>query len=369
MTGLRIALCQLDLTVGDLAGNSARIVNAIQHAEQAGCDLAVFPELAVTGYPPEDLLLKPRFVAENRLALEGIAEATGECVAIVGFVETDRDLYNSAAVCAGGRIHGIYRKCELPNYAVFDEARYFTPGSGAVELFGVRGVRVGIAICEDAWNPAGPIASQAAAGAEVVVNLNASPYAEGRPAQRARMLATRAADASCALVYVNQVGGQDELVFDGASMLLDGTGKVVARAAQYREDVVIADLELAPVFRKRLLDPRGRRSDKELPVVDVTVDSGDDGAIDGGRAKPVLTPVPDVAPLGDDAEVYGALVAGTRAYVHKNGFTDVVVGLSGGIDCTERQEILGMVSREEDVIGIVRWCLPSGGKHLLLGDL
>jgi NAD+ synthase (glutamine-hydrolysing) len=321
---LRIALCQLDLTVGDLDGNAERIIEALVVATDAGSDLAVFPELAVTGYPPEDLLLKPRFVADNRAALERIAAATRGCVAVVGFVEADRDLYNAAAVCVGGEVRGIYRKQELPNYAVFDEARYFTPGRGATELYGIGGVRVGVSICEDSWNPAGPIAQQAAAGAELVVNLNASPYAEGRPAERERMLATRAADASCALAYVNQVGGQDELVFDGGSQLLAASGEVVARAAQYAPEVLIADLELAPVFRKRLLDPRGRRSDQALPEVTLTSPREQDGEEIGRSIPPAL--------LDPDAEVYGALVAGTRAYVCKNGFTDVTLGLSGGID-------------------------------------
>jgi NAD+ synthase (glutamine-hydrolysing) len=321
---LRIALCQLDLTVGDLDGNAERIIEALGVATDAGSDLAVFPELAVTGYPPEDLLLKPRFVADNRAALERIAAATRGCVAVVGFVEADRDLYNAAAVCVGGEVRGIYRKQELPNYAVFDEARYFTPGRGATELYGIGGVRVGVSICEDSWNPAGPIAQQAAAGAELVVNLNASPYAEGRPAERERMLATRAADASCALAYVNQVGGQDELVFDGGSQLLAASGEVVARAAQYAPEVLIADLELAPVFRKRLLDPRGRRSDQALPEVTLTSPREQDGEEIARSIPPAL--------LDPDAEVYGALVAGTRAYVRKNGFTDVTLGLSGGID-------------------------------------
>jgi NAD+ synthase (glutamine-hydrolysing) len=321
---LRIALCQLDLTVGDLDGNAERIIEALGVATDAGSDLAVFPELAVTGYPPEDLLLKPRFVADNRAALERIAAATRGCVAVVGFVEADRDLYNAAAVCVGGEVRGIYRKQELPNYAVFDEARYFTPGRGATELYGIGGVRVGVSICEDSWNPAGPIAQQAAAGAELVVNLNASPYAEGRPAERERMLATRAADASCALAYVNQVGGQDELVFDGGSQLLAASGEVVARAAQSAPEVLIADLELAPVFRKRLLDPRGRRSDQALPEVTLTSPREQDGEEIARSIPPAL--------LDPDAEVYGALVAGTRAYVCKNGFTDVTLGLSGGID-------------------------------------
>src|SRR5438270_9991653 len=225
----------MNTVVGDLEGNLARILEAYQRAEDAGCDLAVFPELAITGYPPEDLVLKPGFVSDNLEALEKLAARTGRCAAIVGFVDAGRDLYNAAAVCASGSVQGVYRKRLLPNYAVFDEQRYFAPGTGPPTLIRIAGARVGISICEDAWSPAGPIAEQAEGGAELVVNINASPYYAGRLAERERMLATRAADASCALVYVNQVGGQDELVFDGASLVLDPNGDVVARAPQFRE--------------------------------------------------------------------------------------------------------------------------------------
>ncbi|MGH9193185.1 MAG: nitrilase-related carbon-nitrogen hydrolase, partial [Acidimicrobiales bacterium] len=216
MTRLRVALCQINTTVGDLEGNVQRVVAALSAAEAQGCDLAVFPELALTGYPPEDLLLKPGFVTDNRAALDRVAAVSGGCAAVVGFVDTDRDLYNAAAVCAHGEVRAIYHKRLLPNYAVFDEQRYFAPGTGTSPLVGIAGVRVGVSICEDAFSPTGPIAAQAAGGAELVVNINASPYYANRLAERERMLATRASDASCALVYVNQVGGQDELIFDGA---------------------------------------------------------------------------------------------------------------------------------------------------------
>ena len=195
----------------------------------------MFPELTVTGYPPEDLLLKPGFVADNRRAMDRIAAATERCVAIVGFVDAGRDLYNAAAICAGGQLRGIYRKRELPNYAVFDELRYFAPGDDPSQLWTIGGVAVGVSICEDAWNPNGPIADQADSGAELIVNLNASPFADRKHAARERMLATRAADASCVLVYVNQVGGQDELVFDGGSMVFDAEGELIARAPQFVE--------------------------------------------------------------------------------------------------------------------------------------
>jgi len=322
---IRVALCQINTTVGDLDGNVERVLRAAREAEEAGCDLAVFPELALTGYPPEDLLLKPGFVADNRRALDRVAAATGECAVVVGFVDAGRDLYNAAAVCARGRVHAVYHKRNLPNYAVFDEQRYFAPGQTTSPLVEVAGVRVGVSVCEDAFNPSGPIATQADGGAELVVNINASPYYANRLAERERMLATRASDASCTLVYVNQVGGQDELVFDGASMVFDTHGELVARARQFDEQVLVCDIDVQPVFRKRLLDPRGRRTDAPLPVVTISSAPRVDDPTDVRRpaVAPTLPPV---------REVYEALVLGTRDYVRKNGFTDAVVGLSGGID-------------------------------------
>jgi len=320
---LRVAACQLDTVVGDLDGNVDRMLAALDQAEEAGADVAVFPELAVTGYPPEDLLLKPGFVEDNLEALHKVAARTGRCAAVFGFVDRSRDLYNAAAVCAHGAVQGIYHKRELPNYAVFDERRYFSPGIHPMELFVIGGVRCGVSICEDAWSPTGPIYEQAAGGAELMLNLNASPYHAGRHAERERMLATRAADASCALVYVNQVGGQDELVFDGASLVLDADGELLASAPQFEESVLVVDLEVRAVFRKRLLDPRGRAPAPALAAVVVT-----DAAVANSDHR-----APERAePLDRLDEVYEALVLGTRDYVSKNGFTDVVLGLSGGVD-------------------------------------
>ncbi|MBA3304223.1 MAG: NAD+ synthase [Actinomycetota bacterium] len=321
---LRVALCQVNTVVGDLDGNVDRVLAQLEAAEDAGTDLAVFPELALTGYPPEDLLLKTGFVADNARALERVASRTGRCAAVVGFVDLGRDLYNAAAVCAAGRVAGTYRKRHLPNYAVFDEARYFAPGNEPSTLFLVAGVRVGISICEDAWDPCGPVAEQAAGGAELIVNLNASPYYAGRLPERERMLATRAADASCPLVYVNQVGGQDELVFDGASLVVDSSGDVVTRSPQFTEHLLVVDVEVEAVYRKRLLDPRGRPAERRLPVVEVSDASGE-------RAGPRLLPAP-AEPLDPVHEIYEALVLGTRDYLAKNRFSDVVIGLSGGID-------------------------------------
>jgi NAD+ synthase (glutamine-hydrolysing) len=327
VTVLRIALAQLDPTVGDLDGNLAKLATAYDRAEAAGCDLVAFPELSTTGYPPEDLVLKPGFVADNRRVLDKLAARTRRCAAVVGFVDADRDLYNAAAVCANGEVLGTYRKRLLPNYAVFDEARYFTPGTenDPLELYVIGGVKVGISICEDIWSPVGPLATQAAGGAELNVNINGSPFHLGKLAERERMLATRATDAHSALVYVNQVGGQDELVFDGGSVAFDAEGRLLGRAAQFVEELLIVDVPIPPVYRKRLLDPRGRRTDLPLPLVHVT----DTPVV---HADGPLAPVADI--VEPDRELYDALVLATRDYCGKNGFSDVVIGLSGGIDST-----------------------------------
>jgi NAD+ synthase (glutamine-hydrolysing) len=325
MTRLRVALAQINPTVGDLTGNVELLVDAIGVAEDAHADIVVFPELSITGYPPEDLLLKPGFVADNYAALDKVAAATTRAVAVVGFVDQGTDLYNAAAVCTAGEVRGVYHKVVLPNYGVFDEARYFAPGRGPSTLWGIGGVRVGVSICEDAWSPNGPIALQAAAGAELIVNINASPYHADRLAEREALLGTRASDASVPVVYVNLVGGQDELVFDGGSLIFDATGRVMTRMPQFTEAVTVVDVDVRPGYRKRLLDPRGRQVAPALPVTEVT-------------AQPRHTPTsprlpPTVAPrVGAEEEVYRALVIGTRDYVEKNGFTDVVIGLSGGVD-------------------------------------
>ncbi|MET0729281.1 MAG: NAD+ synthase [Acidimicrobiales bacterium] len=324
MARIRIALCQLNTVVGDLDGNVERILAAYIDAEAAGCDIAVFPELTITGYPPEDLVLKRSFVAANREALDKVAVRTGRCAAVVGFVDTDRDLYNAAAVCVGGEIVGTYRKRLLPNYAVFDEQRYFAPGDSALTLYDVAGVKVGIAICEDVWSPEGPIAQQSAGGAELVVILNGSPYFAGRHAERERMVATRAEDAHCHIAYVNMVGGQDELIFDGTSFVVDDNGDLIARSPQLREHLEVLDVDIRPVYRTRLLDPRGRDTAPALPVVPVSRPVPEQP---GPPRRPAITPALDPV-----AEVYDALVLATHDYVTKNGFTDVVFGLSGGID-------------------------------------
>ncbi|WP_040493918.1 NAD+ synthase [Ilumatobacter nonamiensis] len=327
MTVLRVALAQLNPTVGGLDGNLAMLNDAYDEAEAAGCDIVAFPELSLTGYPPEDLVLKPGFVEDNLEALDAFASRTRRCAAVVGFVDQDRDLYNAAAVCAGGEVLGKFHKRLLPNNTVFDEQRYFTAGydSDPLELYLIGGVKVAVSICEDIWSPVGPVATQAAAGAELNININGSPYAVGKGARRERMLATRAADSHCSIVYVNQVGGQDELVFDGGSLVFDHEGTLLARAPQFAESVTIVDVPVPPVYRKRLLDPRGRITEEMLPIVEVTTEPA---------SSPVVVETPVSEPFDDDRELYDALVLGTGDYCRKNGFTDVVIGLSGGIDST-----------------------------------
>jgi NAD+ synthase (glutamine-hydrolysing) len=320
---LRIGLCQINTTVGDLQGNVERVVSSLRSAADAHCDLAVFPELTLTGYPPEDLVLKPGFVAANGEALEEVASRTGRCAAVVGFVHQQRDLYNAAAVCAEGDVLGVVHKQLLPNYGVFDEQRTFAPGSAPHQLFEVAGVPIGVSICEDAWSPAGPIAQLAAGGAEVVLSLNGSPYHRGKGHERERMIGTRAADSSCAIVYVNLVGGQDELVFDGGSFVVDSNGELITRARQFEEDLLVVDLDTRPVYRKRMVDPRQRLVGAPLPLVRVTTGPRRTGA------PQIPEPVPFLPPV---EEVYRALVVGLRDYVAKNGFDDVVIGLSGGVD-------------------------------------
>ena len=314
MLRIRVAACQINTVVGDLVGNVDRVLEALATAEVGGADLAVFPELTVTGYPPEDLLGRPAFVADNLAALAAMVAGTGECAAVIGFVDVGPGgrLINAAALCRNGEVLGRYVKRMLPNYGVFDEQRWFAPGSGPATLFDVAGVPVGMTICEDMWVAGGPMADQAAAGARLLVNLNASPYSRGRRQERLAVLADRTAETGCAVVYVNQVGGQDELVFDGASAVVGSDGGIVASALQFVEEVLICDLELA-------VEPGTAAAPRVLV-------SPSTRAPDGGATHPVAEVLDPVA------EVYEALVLGTRDYMAKNGFSDVVIGLSGGVD-------------------------------------
>jgi NAD+ synthase (glutamine-hydrolysing) len=335
-----LALCQLDTVVGEVEGNADRIIDRLARVEAQGADVAAFPELALTGYPPEDLLLKPAFVAHNLAALEKVASVTSACVALVGFVDVvgdddiddavahaagagavareaairgaPRRLRNAVAVCVAGQVLGVYHKRRLPNYGVFDEERWFAPGTSELELYRVAGMLVGVSICEDLWFPAGPIPLEAAGGAQLVVNMNASPYAIGREADRVAVARQRVAESGCAVAYVNQVGGQDELVFDGGSFVMDSSGSLLASAPRFIETTLLVDVPVP-----------GSQQPSSLPVVPVSVTTR---GVDPQPAPGLATP------LAEEAEVYAALVLGTRDYLKKNGFSDAVIGLSGGID-------------------------------------
>lgn len=318
MASIRVALAQLNMCAGDLKGNVDILLAAYDEAAAAGADVVVFGELSVTGYPPEDLLHKPAFVTESRAALEQVAAHCGETIAVVGFPEAhEGQLYNSAAVCAGGRVMGVYRKGVLPNYAVFDEERYFQPGHDPGPLFEIAGIPVGVSICEDIWVPGGPVPAQAQGGAWLGLNLNGSPYRRAKQSIREEVVAERVEEAGIPLVYVNQVGGQDELVFDGGSVVVYPGGTVAARAPQFEEALVVVDLDVQP-----------GPVPVSLPLVPITDSSrAGAGAADQPAAGPTLAP-----PLDPVEEVWAALVLATRDYVGKNGFSDVLIGLSGGVD-------------------------------------
>jgi NAD+ synthase (glutamine-hydrolysing) len=324
---LRIALCQVNLPVGEIDANTGRIRTSIDEASRRGSDLVVFPELSVTGYPPEDLLLRQGFAREAEAAVRDLAADVHGVVVLVGFPEAGRAVHNAAAVLADGRVAAVYRKHFLPNYAVFDEQRYFTSGSDAL-VIEHDGHRIGVTICEDLWHTGG--SGQWAAvdgGAELLVNLSASPYHRGKGVEREEMFGERATDYRCFVAFCNAVGGQDELVFDGHSVVIDPAGGVVARGRQFDEDMVVVDLELAGVAAGRAQDPRwrDRRPDNTDHVRVVSVPST-------ARARVALAPASLAVPLSPEAEVYEALVVGTGDYFRKNRFSHAVLGLSGGID-------------------------------------
>ena len=345
---LRVALCQCNLPVGDLDGNLDRIGDLVARASARGADLTVFPELSVTGYPPEDLLLNPRFTETAAAGVERLAVSVTDTVAVVGLPALAGDLHNAAAVLAGGEVAAVYRKHFLPNYAVFDEQRYFARGDAALVL-DLGGVRVGVTICEDLWYPGGPGRWAAVdGGAVVLVNLSGSPYHRGKGIERERMLAQRAADYGCFVAFCNAVGGQDELVFDGHSLVIDPAGRVLARGAQFEEDLVVVDLDTVSATRRRLHDPRWRQAgadrDRVRSVAVETPASPRPPAeppLGKRRLRTVETAAPSLPPepaprvpplLEPEAEVYRALTLGTADYFRKNRFRHGVLGLSGGID-------------------------------------
>ncbi len=328
---MRIALAQLNPTVGDIAGNETLVVEQLGRARAEGAQLVLFPELVITGYPPEDLLLKEHFLAQARAAVERIAEQAQGIVAVVGFPERAEDVYNAAAILADGAVQGIYRKVNLPNYGVFDEVRYFQEGPPDGALIEVDGVRVGLTICEDIWVPGRPLMSEALAGAQIVINVSASPYQAGKGLERERMVAQRARDNQVAVAFCALVGGQDELVFDGHSFVVDHNGAVIARAPQFAPDLLVCDVDERAVGAARLRDTRQRPAARAYQAAVGSMGTFATGAATDAERQAGGT-VAEV--LDREAEVYAALVLGTRDYVEKNGFAHVVLGLSGGIDST-----------------------------------
>ena len=354
MRTFRLALAQTNTTVGDLDGNSHKIIRLIEESRSLGADLIAFPEMAVTGYPAEDLLFMPSFIQGNLEAMRKIVAASGDIAVVVGFVDADSDIYNASAVAYDGELVGVYHKMYLPTYGVFDEDRYFKPGK-VCPMYTINGVRVGVNICEDIWYPVGPTDVQSEAGAEVIVNISASPYYAGKRPDRERMIATRAADNEVYVAYLNAVGGQDELVFDGASSIFDQRGELVARGKEFKEDLIVADLDIESVFRSRLRDPRPR---KENPAFSREIGTPQVVSVSDARRKerPPLPPRDTIQPLDQVGEVYQALVLGTGDYVRKNGFEKVVIGLSGGIDSSLTACIAADALGPENVLGVA---MPS----------
>jgi NAD+ synthase (glutamine-hydrolysing) len=342
----RIAGAQVDLTVGDLDGNERKILDAMAWAEENDADVLLLPELAVTGYPPEDLVLRDGFVEDNLAVLGRLAAASRGVATVVGFVDRlpegvldddarQRHVANAAAVLARGEIRGIYHKALLPNYGVFDEARYFAESRDPVKLWSIGGVTTGVSICEDIWSPVGPPAEQAAAGAVALFNINGSPYHRGKGGERAELLRAAAIGSGAIVVYVNAVGGQDELVFDGDSMVFGPDGKLIYRAGQFTEELFVVDVPLPPASTSSV-EPITVTPSREAP---------------DGRFAPTFG-----ERLDEESEIYTALITGLRDYVTKNGFSEVVIGLSGGIDSSLSAVIASDALGAEMVHGIT---MPS----------
>jgi NAD+ synthase (glutamine-hydrolysing) len=353
---VRIALAQINPVVGDLEGNGRLIVDWIERARDAAADIVCFPELAITGYPPEDLVLKPSFVRDNLAQLQLIAGATKGISAVVGFVDQEGDLFNAAAFIHDGAVQAVYHKVFLPNYGVFDEKRYFEPGRRCpiVEL---NGVRIGLSVCEDCWFPSGPMAWEAHLGAEVLININGSPFHAGKRGPREEMVGGRALDYSAFVAWVNTVGGQDELVFDGNSVMFGPHGEVLARALSFLEEMLLCDITTSP-SRHRANETIRREAEGaerlELELTELTITSSD-----AAQSKPaVKTHAPGPyrlsvgRPLDGPAEIYAAVVLGTRDYIRKQGFQKVVIGMSGGVDSALTAAIACDGLGPENVIGV-----------------
>ena len=387
----RLALAQINPTVGDIPGNTARILDYMDRARQAQADLVAFPELAISGYPPEDLLFKTSFLQDNVSAMNQVVAASQDIAVVVGYVHVGADISNAAALGYDGELIDTYHKMYLPNYGVFDEDRYFQSGD-TCPVYTVNGVRVGVNICEDIWYPVGPIAVQRDSGAELIVNINASPFHAGKRVHREKMIATRAADNELFVAYLNTVGGQDELVFDGASLVYDMTGEIVTRGPAFQEALVLADLDIEALLRSRLRDPRPR---KESPSILREIGTAKSVWVSDSHARKGPRPtVPSPAGCMEEVEeVYQALVMGTGDYLSKTGFSKALVGLSGGVDSAltatlavdalgrENVVAISMPSRYSsegsvsdakelaDILGIDLWVVPIEPAHLAFTEM
>lgn len=372
MEKVRLVLVQLNPTVGDIEGNSRLVVAGLDEARRVQADIVAFPELCLTGYPPEDLLLKPDFIQAARTSLKALMPETKGVTAIIGLPYNDEGLRNAAAVLQDGALAGLYYKQHLPNYGVFDEARYFQPGS-ACPIFTAGDMRLGVTICEDIWYPNGPHECQARqGGAQLLINISASPYRLQYGLKRERMMATRAADNMAFVAYCNLVGGQDELVFDGHSLICDPDGEVIARGPQFKTATIVVDLDFEQALLRRFHEPARQASDGEgsssEEVYEIPLAPFRRGAASeaSGQAQTAPTTMASVLirPLERVAEVYQALVLGTRDYAHKNGFKGAVLGLSGGIDSSLTAVIASEALGKENVVGV---SMPSrfSSKHSL----
>ena len=353
---MRIGLAQINLSVGDIGGNLSKILSYMESARAEGVDVLCFPELAMTGYPPEDLLLKPSFIGDNIKAVDEVRKASKGLTVVLGFADRDGDIYNAAAILHDGKLADVYRKHYLPNYGVFDENRYFQSGT-RTPVYRLGDTIFGVNICEDIWYPGDPTRKQSVlGGAQLIINISSSPYYMSKVKAREQMLVTRAKDYSAMIAYCNLVGGQDELVFDGHSVIIGERGEIIARGKGFEEDFVIADINASRVFRSRIHDPRRRKEQLLLMAHSGDVELMDIGLGKSGKAdKPeIAQTVNDFQPV--EEEVFSALILGTRDYMRKNGFTKTVIGMSGGIDSALVAVIASEALGRENVTGVT---MPS----------
>jgi NAD+ synthase (glutamine-hydrolysing) len=351
MKKIRLALAQINPVVGDFEYNYNKILEFIEKAKKSEADIIAFPELALTGYPPEDLILKPSFIEKNLYYLEKLKENVDNIIAIVGFIDKQEDVFNAATVIYNKEIVGVYHKQFLPNYGVFDENRYFQKGDGLL-LLSIDNYKVGVSICEDIWYPENPVNDYAILGTEIVININASPYSQGKVKKREEMLKVRSRDNLISIAYVNMVGGQDELVFDGNSLILDAQGEILAKAESFEEELLLADVDLDEIFRLQLKDNRLKNLrciKKPINVKEVRLDYKIKNKNNQISQKIAL----DKKEIED---TYKALVVGLRDYINKNGFKKVVIGLSGGIDSSLTACIAVDALGKENVKGVL---MPS----------